>query len=306
MRTADAHGWRGPSSAVVGVFTHAFPEGYSTFSLPLMPFPGTPTSVSSWTGELLADVHDTIYEWNATRAEWAGHSKGMNDVAPGLENFAVKFATGYEIYRTTPLIYRFVGRPATTISFLDGDNNDPRVGTTAAFRDGLSVTVTASNVQLAWVAAANVSADERVGEYRVYKESARSAFTTPVDSTSNLLWSESRASCPTALCEAYYLVQAVNTAGRGGSTTFAVAVITIGAPAGYSNLGLPLDPEVAVRATDLLADLGADSVAFELRAGDWVGHAKAMPAALDNFAIAAASGYTIYTRNAGTVTLVGR
>ena len=308
VRTADSHGWRGPSSAVVGVFTHAFPEGYSTFSLPLLPFPGTSNAVSYWTGELLADVHDTIYEWNTTRGSYVGHPKGLNDLAPNVENFAVRFGAGYEIYRTTSLVYRFVGYPSTTIAYLSGDNNDPRVGTAPAFRDGLDATVTTSEVQLSWVSAADASADEQIAEYRVFKSSVRSSFdfSTPAATTTGLNWSEARGTCAAALCESYYLVQAVNTAGRGGSTTFAVAVITFGLSAGYNHVGLPLRPEVAWNAADLLANLAADSVAFAMRSEDWVGHAKLMPLSLDNFAVNPAFGYTIYVQTPGTVTLVGR
>jgi len=312
IRSAESHGWRGASSDVVGAVRRTFPAGYTTFSLPLKPFASAPTAVSDWAKLLLVSSRDSIYTWSAAGGAWLGHAKTM---PVALQNFTIDFGVGYDIFHAATMQYTFVGYPATTISYYDGDNADPRIGNDAGFRDGLAVAVSGGQVQLSWAAAAAVSADEVLGEYGIYRTAVRGDFdlTSPLATVSaaNTTWSEPVTSCAVSVCEAYYLVLAWNTNGRRGGSTFAVAVITQTFVIGYQYLGLRLDPGT-LTAVGLLTALPAaaqpGAVVFETvdATQSLVGHAFGMPAGTSPITILRGRGHTLYLRVAGAIVWIGR
>jgi len=309
IRSVDVRGWRGTSSPVVGVFSRTFPQGYTTFALPLLPFPGTTMTASYWTSQLLTNDKDTIYNFDRSRDNWIGHPKGLDAINPAIDNFAVRFGASYEVYRTAETTYRFTGYPATTVSFLSGDNGDARVGGDAAFANSLQVTASGGNLQFSWGAAtAGNSTDEVLGLYRVFRSTNRWDFTaaTEVQSTNATAWTTAMPACPAGTCEWYFQVAAENTGGRRGSTTFSAAVIQVNLETGYTTVGLPLEPDAARSAADLLVDFPARSVAFRQTPAGWSGHVKEMPATLDNFPITRGTGYTLYVPSATLMTWIGR
>jgi hypothetical protein len=269
---------------------------------------------------VLANARDTIYEYNETREHWVGHPKGLDLINPARENFLVRFGTAYEIYRSTALTaYRFVGYPATMISYLDGENGDPRVGADGTFRDGLAVSLVdlGANLRIDWEVTANRSVDETIRWYHVYRSQTRSAFDFAAAPTHNasavynattMSWTDPTPTCSAGQCEWYYTVMPVNSAGRRGSSTFSVSVILVRLTLGYNHIALPLDPDAAPTARGLLAGLPgtAAGTAFNLTATGWEGHSRDMPSWADDFRLGRTYGFTLYVRTAATVIWIGR
>ena len=320
VRSVDANNWEGSTSAIVGTYARAFPVGYSSFSLPLKPFPEAGRTASHWTSQVLTSSWDTIYEFNETADHWTGHPKGLDAINPTRNNFVVEFGRSYEVYRSTFLAaYRFVGYPATMTSYLDGENGDPRVGADGTFRDSLAVSLVDSgaNLRIEWATASNRSADETVGWYHVHRSQSRSSFdltaapahnASAVYNATALSWTDPAPTCSVGQCEWYYTVMPVNSAGRRGSSTFSVSVILVRLTAGYNHIALPLNPEAAQTARGVLAGLPgtAAGTAFNLTTTGWKGHSLGMPSWADDFRPGRSYGFTHYVRTAATVIWIGR
>ncbi len=301
VRSVDARGWEGPSSEIVGRFAVAFPRDYSTFALPLEPLGAF--RAHDLAGGLLVADSDVVFAYDANGQVWVGHARGM---PASVSNFDVVLGRGYMVYLADPAIYVFVGRPGTTIRFVDFPG-DPRVGASAAdaaFRESLQLTALVDGVQLDWEAAQDrrgpLSPFEYPAAYRVYRAASRGGPYGQIAEVTALTFSDPAATAG----EFYYLVVPVNAMGREGTSTFAAGILWTPLGQGMNSFGLAFQ-DAGGTVGDVLAgqDLPGTAVLFAYDASQqrWKGHAAGMPRAVASFPVTHSEGYYITVLHEGLV-----
>lgn len=242
--TEESRGNEGPSSEIIGFKTITFQKGYSTFSLPLEPFT---THTADWYADRIfaGDSKDgVIFDYNATRQKWLGHPKGL---PAGINDFEMLIGETYMLYTAEEIEYTFVGRPGTSIRYVDGVSGDPRLGTTSEFRENLILTTANYGIILNWHPANDIYEFESVDYYNIYRTNKRGAFnfdnplaTTPIGHPEITTYIDNIDL--NKEIEYYYLVAPVNQFGRFGSSTYSIGIIIKHFTRGYNDFSLPLSP----------------------------------------------------------------
>jgi hypothetical protein len=307
VRSVDVRGWEGPSSYIVGKHTMTFPRDYSTFALPLEPFE---TRMASWYAlDMPSSFLGAIFGYDYSSQLWVGHAK---EVHQGVDDFPLVMGEGYMLYTHEEFNYTFVGRPGTTVRFLDGAQNDPHIGTEKEFRNSLSLEVVPEGLKLEWNATQPVDLGtlfqpyESVSYYNIYRALNRTGFDflNPYASTSDTFFIDTAVQDD----EYYYMVIPANAMGREGSGTFSIGIVMLSHSSGYSTMGLPLKMEGNEMASWYIA--GADNASsifyYDLATGRWVGHAREVPEWVDNTDLVLGDGYIIYVYDVLKVAVIGR
>ncbi|MCK5559861.1 MAG: hypothetical protein KAJ51_04685, partial [Thermoplasmata archaeon] len=123
VRSIGKYEWMGTTSDIIGFKTIKFQRGYNTFSLPLEPF--TAQSADWYLDEMFKSKSESgdIYKYDTTQQKWVGHPKGL---PVGINDFNLLVGRTYMLYTSKDIEYTFVGRPGTTIKYIDGIEADPR------------------------------------------------------------------------------------------------------------------------------------------------------------------------------------
>jgi hypothetical protein len=262
--SVDVRGWEGPSSDIMGKFTMQIPAGYSTFSLPFEPFV---TNMASWYLEdMNLDETDAIFSYDAGNQKWIPHPRFLPDT---VSNFDLTMGETYMLFARAGMDhYTFTGYPGTTLRYIGGADNaidaldDPRLGVTQTFRDGLWATEDAGNIVLTWSwdDAWNVTVNqfESLGGFNIYRATSRAGFNftdAPYATITQITatWTDQNADGN----EYYYMVvPTVELTGREGSSALAIGVKRVTYEMGYSDFTLYLRPRTAQSLSDHLDAMG--------------------------------------------------
>jgi hypothetical protein len=307
VRSVDVRGWEGPSSYIIGKYTKTYPQGYSTFSLPLEPFE---TRMASWyTLDMPSSFAGAIFGYDYSSQSWIGHAKKVHQ---GVDDFPLVMGEGYMLYAHEEFNHTFVGRPGTTIRFLDGALNDPHIGTEQGFRESLSLEVVPEGLRLEWNATQSVDMGilfqpyESVSHYNIYRALNRTGFDfeNPYASTSDTFFTDNAVQND----EYYYMVIPANAMGREGSGTFSIGIVILSHSGGYSTMALPLKMERNELASWYISNASNASSIFyyDLATRRWVGHAREVSEWADNTDLVLGDGYIIYVYDALKVGVIGR
>ncbi len=229
VRTVNSFGLVSYTSNTVGKYNKSFPMGTSTFSLPLEP--ESQQNVSWYMDEIGSQAADYIRWLDPATQTWVTHY--YND-AEGVNDAKMEIGKGYEIYLANAINYSFVGKPASSIRFLEKQMPTP---------ENFSVTVNAQDVFLSW--------DEVTGadHYIIYRSTTREglnnrllSFAGETISFGLNAWQDTDPVNNITENQFYYIVGAVNSSDTHISlnTTYAMGVWIGNYSAGYSSFGLPV------------------------------------------------------------------
>jgi hypothetical protein len=300
IRTVNNVGQTSTTSRTVGKWTVSFPQGVSTFSLPLEPL----DIISPTADYFLNDMGARYIKWmNPATNKWLQHGDGF------INNVILEVGRGYEVAFDTATDYTFTGMPAAMIRHdlvgFRGFNYDS---------DAKSLRVTnvnpAGDVTLEW--------DEPIGMdifggYDVYYSTTRDGFD---DDSAQLLTSlpaftrvATHQFAAASEAQYYYMVVAFNETLVEGSSTYSIAVWTEEYNAGYDTMGIPV-----VLTTNRTADWWCEQIndvvgfnyLFDTTTGEWGWHAQRMPEGAFDPTLVMTEGYQISTKATAKYIFIGR
>ncbi|UCE36053.1 MAG: lamin tail domain-containing protein [Thermoplasmata archaeon] len=296
VRTVDPTGKISSTSNTVGKINFTFPEGTSTFSLPLEP--SYERNVSWYLDQIGSTPTDYIKWCDPATQTWVTHylsdSEGTNDTV-------MRVGQGYEIHLAVETNYSFVGKPACSIRFLENQMPRPQ---------NFLVTVNAQNVSLSWNQVPGAD------HYIIYRATTREglndkALSYAVETTS-LSWNDSDPKTNIGGNEFYYAVGAVDSplAHTCYNTTYSIGVWIGDYPAGYSAFGLPVNTfDSDTKTIDSYCDDIPNTVGINYYLLDedrWAWHRFNMPSGAYDEVMGYAKGYQLSTSSSTTYYYVGK
>jgi hypothetical protein len=271
------------------------------------------------------NMNGNLFRYNVSSQRWVGHPKGL---PAGLNDFDLKVGNTYLLHVYKEIEYTFTGRPATSIKFLDGIENDKRIGTDHEFSRSLNVELQPQGMVVSWNVPESVSKYERTDHYNIYRTNHRDKFefenliattsflqpyiTTYLDVNIDVYSNK----------EYYYLVIPVNSIGREGSSTYSVGVITKTYRQGYNSFALPFRMEFNVthffndnnssgESGLIFLENNYDDVTilfnYDTTQQKWIGVPRLIPVELKRLKIEFSDGYLIYVSGESVrISFVGR
>jgi parallel beta-helix repeat protein len=304
MRAFNSNGEISSTSRTVGKWTKSFPEGISTFSLPLEPI--EPLDTDYYTTSMNAEY---IKYMDSGSHTWRKHEYG--DLT--TNNTIMKLGEGYEVKFTSQTNYTFCGLPGAMISF---DNDTGFMGfDTDSDSKNLSVSIEpGGNVTLTWEEPASMG----VGDwYEIYFSHERDGFFGTMDedyfyASSNMNFGNNTAIHVNAQAldpgrRLYYMVVPFNASGVRGAGTYSIGIWTEEYLAQYDTIGVPLKTGNAHN-VDWYCDNIPDTVGINYIHPDygmWFWHSTRMPEGVFDTTIKMSEGYQISTSSSTKFTFVG-
>ena len=276
----------GPTGSTAAKWTHAFPAGGSTLSLPLCPYPWVDYTQPGWmdtASEFLAALGGTTFAYMEA-GQW------MSVPGAGDPDRPLRVGEGY--FATVPPDARIVftgvpgamidhaGWPPYPMTGFDPDTSAREITATAIGND----------VRLEWTQLPGLGPN---GTYEVH------ASTTPaglrgypgfdyrvlgrVPANASAVGSFVHDYALLESPEWYYLVVPIQDVYWRGSSTYSVGVFAVDLGPGFAALAMPLRPYangsyVPVSVSTLLSDPALrGAVWYDTSRGDWVAHAMWMP-----------------------------
>ena len=275
----------GSTSNTAGAWTTIFPAGPSTLSLPFAPYPWIDYSAPGW--------FHTMGEFaTATGASLAYMEAGRWRTVPGDGDTdrTLRLGEGYVADVPTPTWVTFVGLPGAMIDYADWPPYPLRGFDPATTAREVTATVAGDDVVLEWTQLPDVPLGN--GTYRVHASRTPAGFhgylgvdydlLATVDATAAGTLSYTHVGALRASPAWYYRVVPVRATYWRGASTYSVGVAAESVSAGYSAIGLPLQPYAngtyLARTVSYLSGPGvAGLLWFDASRGDWVAHAAWMP-----------------------------
>jgi hypothetical protein len=290
------------STRTVGKYTKIFPQGISTFSLPLEPLTTRNTEFYS------QDMNASYIKWiDPINHTWVQHDKGSL-----INNTQITLGKGYEIEFTLQTKYTFCGLPGAMILY---DDVSMGFKTDSSFEaQSLSATVNSfsSTIVLNWQQPANIGTMDK---FHVLRSNERDGFwgtlgisyielaVLPYNSLSYL--DSGNASQGT---EYYYMIVPINSStGEWGSGSYSVGVWTSANILGYDTFGFPLKIKNSFTA-DWYCDEIQNSVGinyFNITFQRWNWHATSMPEGAFDPQIEFTLGYQISVSSSTKYSFIG-
>ncbi|UCE38197.1 MAG: PKD domain-containing protein [Thermoplasmata archaeon] len=303
MKAVNIFGKTSTTSRTVGKWTKSFPQGVSTFSLPLEPL-----ETVSATADLFLKGMNAIYiKWmNPTSHIWMRHGAGVTN------DTQMKLGECYEVLFNIETVYTFTGMPGAMISHKDSKGFQGFDSYTEA--KGLKVIVKSNgDVNLSWQKPVSMTD----GWYEVYFSYKRDGFFKTIDEDYFL-------ACPIinygtntttitgigahiAGTRLYYLVVPFNASGIRGSSTYSVGIWTEEYLSGYDTIGIPLKLN-----DNQTADWYCDNIPFTVGINyhndskqRWYWHSTIMPAGAFDTTLKMTDGYQISTTSITKFIFIG-
>ncbi len=299
LRAVNILGEVSRTSRTVGKWTRIFPQGVSTFSLPLEPL-GTMNTTADY---YLTDMGADYIKWMDPFFHiWNKHGDG------GVNDTQIEVGKGYEVKFGSPTKYTFMGMPGAMIRYTEGSYLGFDYNSEARDLDA-SVNPATGDVTLTWSASSNPG----TVQYHVYYATTRDGFhgTRGVDYT--LLAALPVGTLTTthfgvALQDTqyYYIVIPLNATDAEGATTYSIGVWASGYPAQYDTLGIPLILD-SYQTADWYCDMGnVVGINYFIESSQrWSWHSTRMPAGAFDPVLVMSEGYQISTSNAAKFTFIG-
>ena len=274
------------TSNTAGKWTHAFPAGMSTFSLPLSPYPWVNYSSAGWVGNMSAFSSST----GARSVRYLDDGNWMTVPGDGDANRTMTLGEGYSVSFGAPTAFAFTGLPASVIDF--GEWPPYPLGGFDPATTAREITAMArgDDVVVEWSEIAGFGPPN--GTYEVYYSATPGGLRGYYGADYSLLTTVPATGLPRATAvhsgalangtQWYYLVVPVRDANWRGSSTYSVGVVAVGLKSGYASVGLPLQPYangtyLVSSASSLLGPDIRGVVWFDSLRQDWVAHASWMP-----------------------------
>jgi len=298
IRAVDALDRVSYTSRTVGKWTKTFPQGVSTFSLPLEPLETVNTTADYY----LKDMNARYIKWmDPTIRTWNKHGDG------GVNDTQMDVGKGYEVKFSSETNYTFTGMPGAMIRYKTGGfigfNYNTDAKNLSASVDSLT-----GNVTLTWVQPLSMDGDDN---YYIYRSTTRDGFNegtaTKIGSTSygNEMWIDANVALSPG--QFYYMIVPVNETGVEGASTYSLGVWTEEYLSGYDTLGVPLKQSF-IETADWYCDNIPDSVGINYyiqREQRWCWHSTRMPEGAYDPILVMAEGYQISTSNLTKFTFIG-
>jgi parallel beta-helix repeat protein len=304
IRAFNGKGEISSTSRTVGKLTKAFPEGVSTFSLPLEPLWSLYTDY--YTSSMNADYIKYIDPVNHT---WRQH----NILDGDTNNIQMKLGEGFEVKFDNHTNYTFTGFPGAMISY---ENNTGFEGFNYS-SEGKNLTVSVESngdVTLTWQEPSSMTFGDW---YEIYYSNIRDGFygTFGVDydlagpsigfGTNSTIISGLGAIDPGA--RLYFIVVPFNASGVRGSSTYSLGIWTEEYLSQYDTFGIPLKLRLN-KTMDWFCHNISDTVGmnyFIENQQRWGWHTTRMPQGAFDPILVMSEGYQISTSNATKFTFIG-
>jgi outer membrane protein assembly factor BamB len=302
IRAVNVVGEVSRTSRTVGKWTKTFPQGISTFSLPLEPL-GTRT-----TDYYLTNMNATYIKWmNQTTHTWMKHGEG------GVNDTQMKMGEGYEVKFDNQTNYTFTGMPGAMISY---DDDTGFLGFDSATEaKNLTVSVEPNeNVTLTWEGPASMNPGDW---YEIYYSNTRDGFfntfnvsyflVCPPVYFGNNTTTHNGVLANNSGTRLYYMVVPFNASGVRGTSTYSIGIWTEEYLSQYDTIGIPLKLSM-YHTADWYCDNIPDTVGinyYDIASQRWCWHSTRMPAGAFDPGLEMAEGYQISTSNVTKFTFIG-
>jgi hypothetical protein len=307
VRTVNVDEDRSFTSRTVGKWTKTFPQGVSTFSLPLEPLDNF--DIDWYTSNMNAVY---IKYMNITTHRWVQHNFGDGS----KNNTQMKLGEGYEVKFDSQTTFTFTGMPGAMISY-----DEVSLGFDATAESGDAQNLIAwvngdGNVILFWIMPENTSWNDT---YWVIRSEKRDGFwgTEDVDYEgiycvsgcipgAGYVFLDSGIAKPGT--EYYYMIVPINgTTGERGVSSYSVGVWTEEYWEGYDTFGIPLKLNYSHTA-DWYCDSITHSVGinyYNITFQEWWWHSTVMAKKAFDPVLKMTEGYQISTSNVTKFTFIG-
>ncbi len=300
VKTVNDIGWISPSSYTVGKWTRSFPQGLSSFSLPLEPL-GIPTA-----DFYLSDMNAKYVRWmNPATHNWMKHGDGQ------INDAVLSQGEGYEVFFDSATTYSFCGMPAANILHKDSSFAGFNADTDAK---SLSVTVeTNGDVTLTWQEPSGMVLGD---QYEVFYSNTRDGFfrTLNMDyflvsvvglGTNSITHVGAGANNPGS--RLYYMIIPMNQTGFRGTSTYSIGIWTEEILDLYDTFGIPMKLDFSESAdwfcNNIPKTVGINYV--DDSQGWWSWHSTRMEKGAYDPILERGIGYQISTSGATKFTFVG-
>ena len=297
VRAVNGLGKRSSTSRTVGKWTKIFPEGISTFSLPLEPM--SPLMMN----DCLLDMGADCIRWmDPTTRTWNKHGDG------GVNDTQLEGGKGYEVNFDKQVNYTFTGMPGAMIKY-DDDSGflgfDPDSGA-----KHLTATVDpfTGNVTLSWTQPLGMDGDDT---YKVYRSTTRDGFDKGTAMLlDTLIYGDEIYIDPGVASspgQYYYMIVPFNETGIIGASTYSIGIWIEDYLSGYDTLGIPLKQSF-IETADWYCDNIPDTVGMNyyiVNEQRWGWHSERMPALAYDPVIVMTEGYQISTSIATKFIFIG-
>ncbi len=282
-----------------GKWTHEFPAGTSTFSLPLSPYPWVNYSSVDWVGNLSAFSSST----GALSASYLGKGNWLSVPGDGNPDRTMILGEGYSVSFSASTNFTFTGLPASMIDYGEWPpyplgGFDP--ATTA--RD-ITATTIGNDVVIEWSEIPGFEPPN--GTYQIYCSKTPGGLrgypgvdyflldTVPATGLPSASAVHTNALLSSA--QWYYLVVPVRDVNWRGSSTYSIGVITVVYEEGSDTFALPLMP-IYDHTLDWYCDAIPDVAGMAYMIHElWKYHAKEMPQGVYDVDVLQGEGYQIST-----------
>jgi hypothetical protein len=268
-----------------GKWRHAFPDGRSTFSLPLAPYPWVDYTQPGWTDT----VGELAFGSALNAVDYMESGRWRSFPTDGESSTPLELGRGYVVSSSGTRRFTFTGLPAAMIAHC-GFPPCPGAGFNAnGDARNLSASVVGNNIILRWPGLTGFFFNDRY-EVRAARTPAGvlsdpgldyTSFVVPASGPGQQIFSHSGVAASGGAW--YYLVVPLQHGAWRGSSSYSLGVWTAAFASGYQAVGLPLMPWNAGLATrfdvsDLLVGGISGGHWFDLSRQDWVAHAAWMTA----------------------------
>ena len=195
-----------------------------------------------------------------------------------------------------------VGPETLQLIYIEGDTTPPLPPVLRVYLNGI-------NVRLEW----EPSESEDIDHYLIYRSTTKMGFNfasdhvnTATDSDGGILplrttWNDANAAAETADPDYYYTIRGVDNRGNIGYTSNIAGKTTLTFEKGYNTFSLPLKPfeDTIITGSEIIGNSvfsdSADTIyRYDTNSQQWIGLAKNMPYAMDDFTLTFGEGYMIY------------
>ena len=305
IRAVNELGQISRTSRTVGKWTKTFPEGVSSFSLPLEPLKTLDTY------NLTKDMNADYIRWMDPGTHvWKQHDFGDS---MDINNTNMILGESYEVKFNSLTNYTFTGLPGAMIIY---DNDTGFLGFDyAAEAKNLTVSIEPNgNVTLTWEEPASMNSGDW---YEVYYSNTRDGLfgtfnvsyflvSPPVyfgnDTTTHI-----GASANDPGSRLYYMVVPFNASGVRGASTYSIGIWTEEYISEYDTFGIPLKLS-NYKTADWYCDNIPDTVGMNyyiVNEQRWGWHSERMPAGAYDPVIVMTEGYQISTSSATKFIFIG-
>jgi hypothetical protein len=296
IRAVDNSGEVTRTSRTVGKWTKTFPQGISTFALPLEPLE------TMMIDNCLKDMNAKYIKWmDPVTHDWMIHGGiYVNDTT-------LEVGRGYEVEFASPTKYTFLGMPGSHILYRSGPFMGFDYSTEADSLDADVPNPISGDVVLTWTQ----PNDLNVVNYDVYRSTTRDGF----DDGSAILIAnlprgiETYIDFGAAASEGqyYYMIVPLNSTNAEGASTYSIGVWTEEFLSQYDTIGIPLildTFETADWYCDQIDNVVGINYYMDSVVG-WGWHSTRMPQGAYDPVLLMTEGYQISTSNTTKFTFIG-